>query len=290
MILPWSSSLAEKWDAYCDQHDQAWFWHRSGWMKYCEQRTNAMIMSFAVIENGNIVGICPIILEDHALVYQGGPCPKPLYRDADVLKELLLHLRSLYSAYAIKSYEYRGCIPEHSGSDISWNTRILNLNPYSEIEVINRWLHVRKSYKSLINNGYKKHQIEKSTDPRSVEILHELHRAQSGRDTRSQKTWDHMAAWVRSGHAYLCLAWNIVGICEGAIYVYSYKGHEYYGHAATNILNINHVLLWEAIRTSTANTFETGWQGHAANKKEESIEFFRRGFGGVNQPMIVTRA
>ena len=292
MILPWSHSLSQKWDAYCDQHDQAWFWHRSGWMKYCDARhTPTLNLSFAMISGEKIVGICPIILEDCSLTYQAGPCPRPICEDRSVQIEMMSHLKAIFDSYLVEDYTFRGNgnIINLPSKNISWKTRIIDVQPLSEIELVRRWRNVRKSYKSLINNTHRSYRIEKSINPRDVHILHALHREQAGCETRPQASWDLMAAWVHTGHAYLCLCWNSAGICEGAIYVYSYKGHEYYGHAATNKDNINHALIWEALRTSDAHTFEMGWQGHAETIKEQHIEFFRRGFGGIDHPLTVSR-
>jgi|TARA_R110000824_G_scaffold44320_4_gene129008 hypothetical protein len=249
-------------------------------------------MSFAVIsDDGSIVGICPVIREGAVFRYQGGPCPEPLYDNDSARNELLQHLRSVIDAYEIDSYDFMGSIGGDAAptEDISWKTRIIDLQPVCEIELIRRWLDVRKSYKSLINNCRKTHRIERSVDPRDVGILHDLHREQSGRETRPQRTWDLMSAWVHGGHAYLCTAWNTAGVCDGAAYIYAYKDQEYYGHAATTAKDVNHALLWKAINTSTADTFEVGWQGHFSSVKEQNIEFFRRGFGGINKPFTVSR-
>ena len=291
MILPWSTSLAGQWDAYCDATIGAWFWHRSGWMQYCEVgSTDALNMSFAVVEDGEIVGICPIILSNGTLTYYGAPCPEPLYRDVGIRQEMVNHLTAIVGAYTIDSYDLRGTgLDATTSQDISWMTRVIDLNPPSEIEAIRRWLNVRKSYKSLIHRGQRTHLIETSTHPRTVQVLHDIHREQAGRETRPQQTWDLMAAWVQQGYAYLCTAWNSAGLCDGAVYIYTYKGHEYYGHAATRVQSINHALLWEAIRRSTAQTFETGWQRHSVGKKDHAIEFFRRGFGGADQAFPVSR-
>ena len=290
MIIPWSTSLAPQWDAYCDDHPLAWFWHRSGWMIYCESRSSEMLnLSFAVVHGGEIVGICPIIREGSALLYERGPCPEPLYDNDAIKYEILTHLRAVMRSYRVDTYDFRGAISGIATSDISWATRIIELHAPSGIELIPRLLNVRKSYRSLIRRCQETHHIEKSYDPRAVNILHDLHREQAGRETRPQTTWDLMSAWVQSGHAYLCTAFNSAGICDGAIYVYAYKDHEYYGHAATRIKDINHALIWKAISTSTAQTFEAGWQSHARDKKGQAIEFFRRGFGGTNQPFIVSR-
>ena len=289
MILPWSQSLEQQWDAYCDDHPLAWLWHRSGWMRYCASRQDVLNLSFAVIADGEIVGICPIIHEGNALLYDSGPCPEPLY-DSDIAKrELFAHLRSVMDAYRIDHYDFRGSVDDIKTIEMPWKTRIIDLQKNIDIESIHRWRNVRKSYKSLIHKAQKTHHIEKSLDPRDVAILHTLHTEHSGRETRPQQTWDLMAAWVQTGHAYVCTALNSAGVCAGAIYVYSYKDREYYGHAATTVDNLNHALVWEAIRTSDADKFEMGWQGHAASKKEASIEFFRRGFGGADHTFYVSR-
>lgn len=289
MIIPWSTSLAPQWDAYCDRHPLAWFWHRSGWMTYCASRQEVFNLSFAVIADGEIVGICPIIHEGSALLYEGAPCPEPLY-DSDIAKrELFAHLRSVMDSYRVDYYDFRGYVDGITTTDRSWKTCIIDLQKKSEIESIHRWRNVRKSYKSLIHNAQSSYRIEMSLDPRDVGVLHALHTQLARRETRPQQTWDLMAAWVQTGQAYICTAFNSAGVCAGAIYVYSYKDREYYGHAATTVDNLNHALVWEAIRTSDAYEFEMGWQGHAANKKEANIEFFRRGFGGSNHPFVVSR-
>lgn len=289
MILPWSQSLEQQWDAYCDSHPLAWFWHRSGWMSYCAARPDVLNLSFAVIEEGKIIAVCPIMREGTALLYDGAPCPEPLYDNDTAKREMFLHLRALIDSYQIDTYDFRGDIIGMRTADLSWKTRIIDLRANSYTVSQERWLHVRKSYKSIIHQASKTHCIVKSNDPNDVAVLHFLHTEQAGRETRSQRTWDLMAEWVRAGHAYLCTATNSYGVCDGAIYVYAYKGHDYYGHAATRVKDINHALLWKAISTSDAETFGVGWQGHAENDKEQRIEFFKRGFGGADVPFVVSR-
>jgi len=259
-------------------------------MTYCESLgTHLLNLSFAVVEGGEIVAICPIIQDGSALLYDSNPCPQPIWSHDSARDEMRNHLRYVMDAYRVDHYDFRGTYAGTETHDLSWKTRIIDLQPMCDIEVIQRWLNVRKSYKSLVNNADKTHRIYVSREPRDVYILQVLHREQSGRDTRPQSTWDAMAAWVQSGHAYLCLAWNVAGICDGAVYIYTYKGMEYYGHAATRSKDINHALIWEAIQTSTSNRFDMGWQGHATSKKGRDIEFFRRGFGGTDQPFPVSR-
>jgi|TARA_R110000765_G_scaffold42621_5_gene89899 hypothetical protein len=255
-------------------------------MEYCSHHGDLMNMSFAVVlDDGSVAGLCPIILDGNDLTYQNGPCPEPLYDNDSVRYELLRHLRAIIDSYLVTSYEFREQIEGLQADDISWQTQVIQLLPRNETE---RWREVRRSYKSIIHTAQRTHRIERSCDPSAVEILHGLHRDQAGRETRDQYTWDLMASWVASGHAYLCLAWNDAGVCDGAIYVYVYKGHEYYGHAASSTLGVNHALVWEAIRRSDSQTFEVGWQGHASNEKGKNIEFFRRGFGGSSQLVRVS--
>ena len=267
--------------AYCDERQLAW-----------EYRVN---LSFAVTRNNEIVGICPMILDGDSVSYQGEACPQPLYDNDSDRDELLQHLRSAIDEYKVDHYAFIGTIDAKDGVGFmsrlinAFQTRVIDLQPLKEIESISRWLNVRKSYKSLINKGQKTHRIERSTDPRDVGILHALHKKSAGKETRHQRTWDLMAAWVQSGYAYLCTAWNSAGICDGAVFIYSYKGHQYYGHAATTVKDINHALLWKALSTSTADTFEMGWQGHYTNGKEADIEFFRRGFGGKDHPLTISQ-
>lgn len=273
-----------KWDAYCDMHKDAWWWHRTGWIKYsaaCGVQCDNF--SFYVEQNGKIVGICPLILENGHLKFGGNPSPAPIACNAEAAAEMWAHIKTVMEKNNALEYWIRGKPIFNDGvwSDLSWRTQVIRVKEHDSIK------HLRKSYRNLALST--KYNVTKSTDVRDVKLLQAMHIKQAGRITRPQQTWDLMAAWISSGYAYTMIATNSDGDCVGAIYIYKYKGREYYGHAATIEQNVNHKLLYEAIRTSDSDSFELGWQGHAENKKEENIEFFLRGFGGIAEPFVVSR-
>ena len=82
--------------------------------------------------------------------------------------------------------------------------------------------------------------------------------------------------------------------CVGSVYVINYKGRAYYASGPSLIKNIQHACQWTMIRalkaafdsgTGTIRSYEIGWLAEPDGKG--SIEFFKSGFGGAEEPVIV---
>jgi len=59
----------DKWNKFCMQSDDAWFWHTTWWMEYALQHNPELLgksKSFFITDGSRILAICPLIVEEHA--------------------------------------------------------------------------------------------------------------------------------------------------------------------------------------------------------------------------------
>lgn len=163
----------------------------------------------------------------------------------------------------------------------SWSTRVIDLS-VTEAEL---WRGIRKSYKALIHQAERTHEIV-VCEPHDIEGFRLVHYREAGRETRPPATWAVMGDWLRSGHAVLIGA--VIGSKWYAFACFAGMGDSaYYFSAAATKQNVNHALIWRAMKHLKAHgvkQLEMGWQGQAADEKGKAIEFFRTGFGGVDKP------
>jgi len=164
---------------------------------------------------------------------------------------------------------------------------------------------LRDSYKSLINRGLKKYTLVciDGTDvqPCHIAALHQCHVTASGRDVYSSLFWDIWLNECQANAAYLVLALKD-GTAKGAILCTQVQGSVYYAIGAFDRslekTGLSHACLWEAIRHAKhrgVNEFEVGMTyfdclRSDASAKEKNIGFFKRGFGGLNRPVLCLNA
>ena len=290
-----SPALAPAWDDYVNAHPHGVWHHRSGWLDYCAARVeDCHDLSFALLdEEERIIGLAVVAVDPgNHWTMGGGPLPAPLASHALAEELVRAELARLANEHKPLVWQVEGStdgLPNYyTWRPCGWQMRTLTGPP--------KPFELRHSYRSIIHRATEDYAIVVSRNPKDVEELHAMHRAEAGRETRSARTWALMAEWVQAGLAFLVMAENRDMLGEriaGAIYVYTYKGIAYYGHAATRRRNVNHVLLSESIHEhfATGGTrYDVGWIGHAANSKEANIEFFRQGFGGLDLPWPVTSA
>ena len=199
-------------------------------------------------------------------------------------------------------------------ADNRWATRVVDLS----VEPSRLWAGVRRSYHSPINRATREFdaigdRVDGQSAWRSVLIgpgagglirtAQRLHLFDAGRQTRPDETWDLLGDWADDGGGLLSMAWDasITARSSGARgddgssfspaigFAYFIIDGEwaYYASAATVIGSLNASLVWWAIQALKARGVrwcEMGWQGQATDEKGQAIEFFRRGFGGVDVP------
>lgn len=193
----------------------------------------------------------------------------------------------------------------------TFTTRVVDLGqPQTDL-----WRGVRRSYHALINRTNNEHALRGriigaptliTTIGRWswVESCRRLHREVVGRDTRPVASWEIMEGWVQEQRAALAMVatpdhafrFDTTVPLHG---VTTERQHEidayalfiihnrwaYYASAAARVRDVNHALVWNAIvalKRIGVRWLELGWQGEATDDKGRAIEFFRRGFGGVD--------
>ena len=273
-------------------------------------------LSFILLLDNKPVCICPLYLEifDEQNVFSwkdnGGYLPAPisknniaqklrkkidrqcftlideLAQENNVAKTMFMvdPLSEIFSFNRLVQYGY---------TDSSSNTNILSLDTNKE----NIWAGLRKSYKSLINNGKEYYNIElfdhKNQNPEAHNIYREFHHKASGRITRENKTWGIQYEMLKNDNAVL------IGIKDKSRFVaFSYFFHlnnnAYYASSSDdpeyqNSIPLEHCIIWKAIEYYSQrgfNSLEMGRQLYSRqlfdhpSQKDLSISFFKSGFGG----------
>ena len=153
---------------------------------------------------------------------------------------------------------------------------------------------IRKSYKSLINWGRKnlesKILVGANIRPHDIDAFRMLHIQESGRETRSKKTWELQYEAVKNGEAFVILGELDRELVTAGFFLYSDKTCFYGVSASRRDLfkkPMFHNLMWQAILHAKIRGclyFETGEQlfacGEAGQKKDLDIGLFKKGFGG----------
>ena len=148
------------------------------------------------------------------------------------------------------------------------------------------WRGIRKSYRPLINKALKEYQFS----PGTLAEYHRLHALASGRETRSQATWDCMEFWMALGYGGLVMA-SKDGVVAAGAYFIIYEHAAYYASGASVMDNVQHAVIWTAIKRlkdNGARLLELG-QLDGETEKERNIGKFKSGFGGKSMPFTIAR-
>lgn len=181
----------------------------------------------------------------------------------------------------------------------AWQTRVIDLKPQDLPSVVSGrlgydplWAHVRKSYHSLISKASREFNIVRvgtSNADFDIPRAHAMHVLAAGRETRPPETWHQMTEWVRQDEAMLMMCFDRhTYAARGYALFIVHAPWAYYASDVTDVKDINHALVWcaiTALRCRGVRWLEMGWQGQATDDKGRSIEFFRRGFGGVDMAL-----
>jgi hypothetical protein len=167
-------------------------------------------------------------------------------------------------------------------AEATFQTRVVDLRP-TELEL---WQGLRKSYRQTVRDAAAIYSA--FTEGYTVEQFRELHFEQAKRETRHRTSWDLMSKWHADGQ--LLLVTGARGLCGKPLAFAAFEvwdGWAYYGHAASTVPDLAHALIWKAIKALKecgVTRLEMGWQNQDTTDKGKRIEFFRRGFGGIDVP------
>lgn len=280
------------WDAYCDEHPEAWFWHRSGWLDY-GVALGGEDQSFAIVENDQIIGICSLLRESTGYGFEGEPLPWPLATNPEAASRIIAGLswkRSISDHVRFRSCPlatYIQPLKEREGVKIGWHSRLIDLTASEEI------LHasLRKSYKGLIHQAEDRYEFEIGSSFALYQAYRTLHESTVGQIApRPARTYELQWEWLQAGFAFLVGARHLSQDWAAFAYIFQYKDGAYYGSGPSAGDNIMHAVVWKAILEAKRRGLrhcEIGWQGHARDEKERAIEFFKAGFPGDNIPVYV---
>lgn len=263
------------WDDFVLRSTDGWFFHTEAWIEYSLAYTPGSTDSshaFAT-DNGNVSGVWPTVLGASGVtLVNGGQEPVAPIGDC--------------AGKAIGGYSHR---PRRK-TDVDTGSRetfVVDLTqPPKEL-----WRQLRGSYKPLINRASRELTLETASNRSHDSIKSDLvmsaalaiHTEASGRQTRSDRTWQLQSQWLSDGRATCVLA-SRNGTAIAFAYALTWKGWAYYFSSASLEDDVLHALVWELMMASAASGcryFELGHVAHDGDSdKEKGISFFKSGFGG----------
>ena len=250
-VVPLTPEVAPAWNVYVALHRGGWFWHRADWLAYEVAHAGAENLSFGVADRHDLLGVCPILREGDRFSMEGHPLPITLIAGTEARDAAEAEVRRLAGKHGIRSMAFRTCplveAPNlegaQGGRDLSWPSRILDLTQ-SEAT-----LHagVRKSYRHLINRGYRTWEIVVGAG--LAKPFHDLWAEVNGQ-RRAPAAEALMSEWLTYSHEprAVLIGAERAGRLEGAIYALVYKRAAYYASGPSLMPDVMHMLQWEMIR------------------------------------------
>jgi hypothetical protein len=288
-FIPLTEIGDRQWNQFCDESDDAWFLHTTAWRNYTLEldsgRFQTLCCSFGVAENGQILAICPLILETRIskevtiseFSYTGEPCPFPAISNSaspekrgKLLDAIFKRVDELASEYGVVRSSLRCNVLSEKlglGNDNGFNYIVrygyLESNLFSQ--VIDLGLDTDKLMKGM-RKGHR-YDVKKSLRNFSFSIYdhsniqdsvfnsyRDMHSKAAGRVTRVSTTFDMMREWIRAGKAILCgAAQNNIPVGFALAFVYK-KGSLY--ASACNDPDYHHFPIGHGIQWSLMNTLK----------------------------------
>lgn len=291
-IVLFDQKNRDEWEHFSECSSDAWFWHTTDWMTYTQEYSKEGFLansSFFVIENSEILAICPVMVERSALPndiiqfsYSGGPIPFPAMHDdltpgsrQRVLKFYVQALRFIskkenvsYVSVKVPSvannfinYEMPFANPliKFGFIELTYHTQVINLQQ----ELDDLWAGIRKGHRYDIRRSEKVCELrvwdQHTITAEKFSEYQLLHQKDAGRITRSQRTFDLMLSWIKQGNAILVEAEHdgraigfalLILFQRGAFYGSSCKDPDYYETPAS------HLIQWATIRWLREHQFE----------------------------------
>ncbi|QQG46239.1 MAG: GNAT family N-acetyltransferase [Candidatus Niyogibacteria bacterium] len=285
-----------RWDDFCLESDDAWFWHTFGWLKYTldyKPEYKPRSLSFFMEEGGRIIAISPLILEERGSVkefsYGGGWGPIPALANDLTKNEREKITKAVFEEIDRKAKEEGVKLAKFRFSTLNksfietgeqkfnhlmkfgyfgemLNTQVIDLS--RSLDVLRGALRhghdsdISRAEKSLKAEVYDSETI---TGPVFEEYV-KLHHKASGRSTRPRSTFDMMHKWIENKNAFL-VGVKKDGKFAGFSYFFSFKNNVYYGSSCNDPdvekMPIGHLIQWTAIRWMREKNFgfyEIGWQ------------------------------
>lgn len=301
MIVPRAELPAGAWDGYVELHPEGSFWHTGGWIDYClAYHPGAIDHSLAIVHEGIILAILPLVQEGEGFTMGGHPGAPPIWSGWVLPQSVwgLVQLSAVQAKVRRVAFRYQPGLQPREVPDgyrvHSWSSYVVDLRRDEKT----LWRAVRKSYHSLVRKVERDMHLAVTQHPWGPMNGHAIHRQVAGRETRAQRTWDLMAEWAEAGNALTALVGHRDQIMDparengwtGFAYVIRYKNWAYYASGATTEPSTGHALQWQLIRTLRYGglaSYELGWAARPGDsEKERGIAQFKAGWGGELMPVV----
>lgn len=306
-IIPRARLTPGRWNAYCYQHSDAWFFHTEAWLNYqLAYRARNRDASFAVIDAGGIRALVPLMISRGAdgaseFSYSNDPLPLACVADeaasdfaAREVERIGIEAGVTRGILASGPFGVTPRPPDISGVVTTAAHRIIDLTDSQP----NLWRGVRRSYRSLIHAAERTCSITDDSSAEAFRRYRELHQ-RLAEIPRANETYDYQQQWLLDDRALLVLI-ERDAMLLGAAYWIIYKQAAYYASGAytvprdaesvTRRETVAHAAVWRsllALRDHGVRRVDMGWQGRVRDTKGRAIEFFKRGWGGVDVPVIL---
>lgn len=305
-----------RWNEFCLESDDCWFFHTLDYMEYILEYggTDSEMLSF-YIEDGNkdILALCPLIRHKDKLLFSGATGPNPALRNRlseplskKLLRQIFFEIDNIakernliecemsltpLAKNNLTPYTYN-YLMKYGFENISLNTQILDL----EKDLSTLWGDIKKSHRNAIKKGLETFNFFISkpfeNDINTFKNLKNLHYIAAGRKTRSDRTWEIQYNWKLNGNYIIIIAF-LDDTPVGGIGTTIYKNCAFYGLSANHPdyeqYQISHSVQWELIKWLKYNRFkyyELGIQQFSdqiydkPTQKYINISLFKRHFGG----------
>jgi len=274
------------WDNFCQESDDAWFWHTSDWINFIfeyQLNSEAKNLSFSIQEKGKILAIIPLILEVKKIennsisgfYFSDWATPLPALSnnlsssDKEKVYQIILKeidrlsqknsvsisrfvLSPLSITFLNKKYSLIDKIfSSFNYHDINISSQIIDLSkPLNELRK-----NLRHGHKADITRGEKTLSTSvfdsSNITPEIFDQYISLHKKRFSSSDRPSSTFNSMFKLIKNSRNFIVFAF-LDKIPVGASYFYTFKNNAFYGSACndpdiTN-LPVSHVIQWSAIK------------------------------------------
>lgn len=271
-----------KWDDFCDEHEEAWFWHTSGWIKYCEHSrfgVDAQNLSFMIVHDDKIMAIVPLLLENDKnkgskeFTFSGGPTPFYLVkrtlekRESSTIQDLIwaeierlsliYNVGRIWMKTNVNNNKYLSDVnidnplARRGFFDTSLYSCIIRLSPDEKILLSE----MRKGHKAAVKKSERQLTVicydNNIINIDKISQFRDIYFNIAGKITRPVVTFDMLFKFIKNKRGLLFEA-----VLDNRIIGYSlvilYKQYAYYAMACVvqeyKDYNVSHFLEWAAFR------------------------------------------
>jgi hypothetical protein len=291
--------LKNRWNAFCENQEEGWFWHTTYWMEYCVNsrfETNSENISFLITDKDRIHAIVPLIIEENCFnnenirefTFSGGPTPyfiidKSLDKSIKEAVEILIWNeidRILAEKRIVRIYLRSSC----QNSNYISNQK--TLNPFIKMGFLDTSMYscilsLDIDEKALLSNMRKGHSsaVKKSLKFLNIECYDENNVTKdkviqfrdtyfkvAGKVTRPESTFNMIYDFIKRSMGLLFEA-RLNDEVVGYSLVFYYKNYGYYAMACVipdyKDYNVSHFLQWHTflrLKNQEVSYYELGEQ------------------------------